>query len=222
MKMKLFDLVPGMRDTPVRRFRRGGTILYQGEVPRAAYVVKSGIVKVYNINNRGEEQISTFQMAGELFPTQWIFKVTSNALYYYEAMTDVELYAFSREELLDYIYSNSDVLRQTMEHYLLNYTHVLQRINALEQTRAADKIMFTLYSLMVRFGEETDPGLYTINVPLSHQNIADMVGLTRETTSLELSKLRREKVITYHGKFYTIERDRLTALIGEDNFKDRV
>lgn len=218
--MKILELIPEIRNYPVRRFRRGSTIVYQGEVPRSAYIVKTGAVKVYNINSLGEEQIITFEVEGDIFPSQWSFQFTSNALYYYEALGDCELYALPRAELLEHISSNPVISQHIMNYFLMNYTSALMRVAALEQAKAADKIMHTLYYLVTRYGVEDENGIYAIELALSHQLIADMVGLTRETASLELSKLKKQGIIEYKAKRYIVKREKLVNIIGEDNFKE--
>ncbi len=218
--MKFQEVIPAIKDYPVRQFRRGSTVMYQGEVPRTSYVVKSGAIKTYSINAVGEEQIALFLIEGDVLPAQWTFQLMPHSLYYYEAAVDSELYAVSRDDFLAFIFSSVELAKQATSYYINNYSYALMRINALEQTRAADKILHTLYSLMIRYGKNTGNGMYEIGLPLSHQLLADMVGLTRETTSLELSKLKRAKIISYKGRSYSVNRQAIVSRIGEDNFRD--
>ncbi len=52
-----------------------------------------------------------------------------------------------------------------------------------------------LYHIALRFHEGTDDE--TVIIPLTHQNIANLVGIARETASLELQSLRKEGYIGY-------------------------
>ncbi|MFI5275602.1 MAG: helix-turn-helix domain-containing protein, partial [Candidatus Saccharimonadales bacterium] len=52
---------------------------------------------------------------------------------------------------------------------------------------------------------------------LTHQALADMLGTTRETIALELSRLRREKVIDYRQQLYTIDKRKLLALRNDED-----
>src|SRR5690606_12821094 len=61
----------------VRSFKKRSILLYQGEAPRMAYVLKSGVVKLYTINNAGEEQIAAFHAKYDIFPSSWIFGKSS-------------------------------------------------------------------------------------------------------------------------------------------------
>ncbi|MEP7205259.1 MAG: cyclic nucleotide-binding domain-containing protein, partial [Candidatus Saccharibacteria bacterium] len=75
-----------------RFFSAGETILYQGELPRTAYVVKSGLIKMYSISANGEERIVDFNVGGEILASSWVFDNASSTLYYYQAIEDCDLY----------------------------------------------------------------------------------------------------------------------------------
>src|SRR3982751_2650871 len=85
--------------TTSRTFKKGSVVLYQGEAPRMAYVIKSGDVKVYTINNAGEEQVVTMHSSGDMFPGPWIFGKASVSQYYYEATSTCVILTLPRDEL---------------------------------------------------------------------------------------------------------------------------
>ncbi|HKX73515.1 MAG TPA: Crp/Fnr family transcriptional regulator [Candidatus Saccharimonadales bacterium] len=203
----------------LRTYKKGSILLYQGEAPRMAYVIKSGDVKVYTINDAGEEQIATFHGAGDVFPTPWLFGNAQTTMYYYETFSNAELLTVPRELLLEHLYKPEHI-RETTDYYVKNYTGMLMRVTALEQARAREKIMFTLYYLLHRYGRQIKVGIYEVDLPLTHSAMASLVGLTRETTTTELNKLKKEKVVSYDRKTMTIDKARLERSLGEDSFKD--
>jgi len=215
--MELEGLKAHFPDISTRVFKPGEMIYYQGELPHTAYVVKSGLVKMYSISANGEERIVDFNVEGELLASSWIFGNASSTIYYYQALQDCELYELSRSELLEYSYS-----KQAAPHMLdsltTQYTASLIRITALEQARARDKILFTFYYLLQRFGKEIVPGWYTIQLSLTHQMVADLVGLTRETTAVELNGIKKTKVLSYKRQKYLVHKNRLLKALGEDSF----
>jgi CRP/FNR family cyclic AMP-dependent transcriptional regulator len=204
----------------VRSFKKRSILLYQGEAPRMAYVLKSGVVKLYTINNAGEEQIAAFHAKNDIFPSSWIFGKSSTTLYYFEALTDCEVLTLPREELYKVLVAKPELLRSTLDYFVTNYTGLMMRVTALEQSRAREKIMFTLYYLLFRYGRPTKSGNYVIELGLTHSIIASLVGLTRETTTTELSKLKRQKVVDYNLHSYVVNKQKLERLLGEDSFQD--
>jgi CRP-like cAMP-binding protein len=215
------DFLDVIRPLSVNRtFKKRSILLYQGEVPRAAFYIVNGVVKTYSLNNAGEEQIVSFDVTGDIFPTPWIFGKSSNTLYYYEALTDCEVLTMPKDDLREAIDSSREFSKRLLEYYATNYTGLMMRVTALEQSRASEKIMFTLYYLLFRYGEQIKPGIFDINMQLTQSIIAGLVGLTRETTATELGKLRRAKILEYTTQKYTINKGALERALGEDNFSD--
>lgn len=215
------DIITALAPRATKKlFKKHSILLYQGEAPRRAYVLLSGTVKVYSINTAGEEQIATFQVRKDLFPSPWIFHKSSTTLYYYEALTDCEVLLLARDDFHTVLSENPQLSASALDYFAANYTGMMMRVTALEQSRARDKIMFTLYYLMFRYGIEAKPGVFVVDLGLTHSVIASLVGLTRETTTTELSKLKLQKVVTYTAHSYTIYKDKLERLLGEDSFSD--
>lgn len=202
-----------------RAFKKGSILLYQGEAPRMAYIIKTGHVKVYTINNAGEEQIVTFHSANDIFPSPWLFGKTATTQYYYETFSDCEVLTIPRDILLEKIYASPHA-PAIIDYLATNYIGMLMRVTALEQSRAREKIMFTLYQLLFRYGIESKPGIFTIDLPLTHSVIASLVGLTRETTTAELNNLKKQKIVSYIKRTYKVNKANLERALGEDNFQD--
>jgi CRP/FNR family transcriptional regulator, cyclic AMP receptor protein len=211
---------PFLKSLMTKKFRQGSILLYQGEVPQSAYIVRTGIVKLYNITTQGDERIAAFKIPGDLFPTTWSFEKVASAFYYYEAQTDGEMYVMEREAFRSFINTNPVAMAAVARHYLSKYAGSLMRITALEQPKASDKVLYTLYYLVQCYGQELRPGIVRVNIQLTQQMVADLIGLTRETTAAELVKLKKRGVLKYKGREYTIDREKLIQSIGEDNFKD--
>jgi CRP/FNR family transcriptional regulator len=208
-----------LKKYPARRLKKGWPLLYQGEVPRTAFVVKSGMIKVYDINTSGEEKVITFTNTDGILAPEWIFNKSSVSLYYADAFTDAEVHAVPRQQLHDLIYSNEAMLAFALNRYVNLYVGAQLHISALEQTRAAEKLLRILQWLSLRFGKEIKPNIFRIDIRLTHQDLAHMIGMTRETTAVELGKLRKQKVISYQNQRYILHVDKMQQIMGEDEFK---
>lgn len=141
-------------------------------------------------------------------------------MFYYEALEDTRLFTFSKDDLTK-VTSKDPKLLQPLMHFLSQqYTAQLVRITALGQSRAIEKISFTLYFLLYRYGIEKKPGIYTLSIKLSHLTIANLTGLTRESTSTNLKILKNKGVISYSRPAFTINKRKLENFIGEDGFRE--
>jgi CRP/FNR family transcriptional regulator len=211
---ELLALLP--QDAVKRLIKKRTILLYQGEVPRSAYIMVRGTAKVYRLNNYGEEQIVSFRMPGDIFPESWLFGRTSATLYYYEALEDCEVIAVEKSVLLKLIGSSPALQKRLLNYFINKHTSLLMQVTALGQSRAADKLLLMLFYLMFRYGKETKPGEFTITINLTHTTIGSLMGVTRETTSVELGKLRKKGVVSYAGKQLTIYRQPLEKLLGDE------
>lgn len=203
-----------------RTIKKRTILLYQGEVPRQAYIVQRGMVKVYRLGRNGDEQIIGFRMPGDLFPETWLFGKTSSALYYYEAMDDCEIITVERKVLLDHIDKTEGLKDELLTYFINSHASQLLQITALEQSRAADKLLLMLYYLLFRYAKQTSPGNYELRFHLTHTTLGNLIGLTRETTSVELGKLRRKGVVTYSGNQFVIHREKLEHFLAKESFND--
>jgi CRP/FNR family transcriptional regulator len=201
-----------------RKYSAGATILYQGEVPRSVHVVLRGAVRVFGISELGEEQIVTYHIGPDMFPVSWIFDKAPSTVFFYEALTDCEIALVDRASFLEHFRQDADASMALADSLATSYAAFLLRINALEQPKARQKLLYTLYYLCERYGVKAGHKT-TISLTLTHQQLASLVGLTRETTATQMNQLKREKLLTYSKQTYTVDTVKLLDMIGEDSFR---
>lgn len=201
-----------------RTVKKRSILIYQGEIPRQAYIVLSGVFKAYRLGNFGEEQIVGFRTKGDLFPETWVFNKTSSALYYYEALEDSEVLTVEKPVFLELLETHPEIKQEIFNYLVTSYTGLLMQITALEQSRAAEKLLLMMYYLMFRYGKETSAGVYRVDLKLTHTTLGSLMGLTRETTTMELGRLKRKKIVTYDSKGYIIYRQELERRLGDESF----
>lgn len=205
-----------------RSFKKGEIIIFQGEAPRSAFVVKSGIVKAYNLSVNGDEKPVAFYSSYDSFPGSWIYSKVPSAVYYYEAFTpDVVLYVVERDEYVNFIRSDADLLYNELQHYVTSQLGNSMRLNALQHSRASDKLVYTLHYLALSHGKTISPQLVEITLDLTHQDFANLTGLTRETAATELNKLKHQAVISYSKNMpYRLDLNKLMNLLNDEYIAD--
>jgi len=206
----------------VRNFKKGEIIIFQGEAPRSAYVVKSGTVKAYNLSVDGDEKPVAFYDHDNVFPGSWVYGKSASAVYYYEAFTpEVELYVIDRDEYISFIKKRPELLYHELERLLSDQLGGSLRLNALQHSRASDKLVYTLHYLALTHGKKLNDHSVEITLDLTHQDFANLTGLTRETAATELSKLKKRKIIDY-GKHqpYVLDMHQLNILLNDQFISD--
>ncbi len=213
-KQKLIDF---LEKFPTRAFQKGEIVVFQGEAPRYSFVIKSGIIKSYNLSSSGDEKPIEFIDPLGLFPAPWTFHRASSSFYYFEAFTDCALYCVPRDEYLEFVRHDATQLYGVLEGYMTLYIGSTMRFNALQHSRASDKLLYTLHYLTLTHGRPVSTGIVEITLSLTHQDFANLTGLTRETTATELNKLKTQGVISY-GKhtLYRIKIAKLHAAINDE------
>jgi CRP-like cAMP-binding protein len=206
-----------LRSYTLRKFKKGQTLLFQGEVPRYAYVVQSGTVKTYNISPLGEEQLVSLSSQYDILPEAWFLGEAAVAYYFYEAFSDCTVYAIPREELIEKVKESPEFAQHLLQRFMRLYVGASVHINALEQPRSRDKLIHLLHYLMMRFGDDMKKDKVKLGMRLTHQTLANMLGVTRETIATEIARLRREKVVDYKQQTYTINKTKLLQLRNDEN-----
>lgn len=211
-----------LQNYPLRTFKKGEIIIFQGEAPRSAYVVKEGVVKAYNLSMNGDEKPVAFYSPGETFPGSWVYGKVPSAIYYYETFTPlVSLYVVNREEYVSFIKRQPELLYAELERYVTDQLGKSMRLNALQHSRASDKLIYTLHFLALSHGRLVAPKQIEITLDLTHQDFANLTGLTRETAATELNKLKHLGVISYSKHTpYQLHLDKLMSMLNDQYITD--
>lgn len=184
-------------------YKKREIILRPEDVPSGVFIIKKGFVRFYTISESGEELTLVIFKRGDFFPILWAINNTPN-VQYFEAMTDVEVLRVRREKFVEFLKHNSEVEFEVLSKVSIRLEGLLERIEYLVFGNAYQKIASILVICGERFGEKKDGGIL-IKLILTHRDIANLIGLTRETTSLEIKKLERKKIIGHQGRLILIK-----------------
>ncbi len=199
---------------PTTQFEKGATILLKNETPEAVYAIKSGYVKGYDIDAAGGEQLVWLGAKGDFFPVVWAFSLSQNVQYFFSAFSDVVLHKIGKQDFLDFLGADHSALFEVTKKLASRLSDVSRHLNAAEKTKAEDKLVHTLYFLSHRFGHFNGKGdEREVLLPITHQDIGSLLGLTRETVTTGLKRLKDAGFITYDKTKFVIYQDKLEALL---------
>lgn len=184
-------------------YRRGQTIIRPEDTPQGIYYVKKGFVRVYNISEAGKETTLNLLTQGDCFPLVWAICESPNN-YFFEAYTNCILYRSPRGDLIRFLKNSKSELFNLIKTTLLSINSKLNIINYLLGGSAKTKVAATLYNLARQFDKKAAEKI-EINLPLTHNSIATLTGLTRETISLIMEEFVKEGIINYKGRKIVIE-----------------
>jgi CRP/FNR family cyclic AMP-dependent transcriptional regulator len=215
------SLIESLRTvSQIRSYKKGSAILFQGEIPRKAFIIRDGVVRAYTVKTSGEESTIALFTKNDIFPLPWLLDTTSNSLFYYEAVCDVRVMNVSKEDFHKTMTESKAQILEMLKYVNRQYTSLLVRITGLSQSRAIEKISFTFYYLLFRYGTETTDGMHKVDLKLNHLMIANLTGLTRESTTTNLKILREKGIIAYNRSSFSVNKRKLENFIGEDGFRE--
>ena len=187
-------------------FKKGETILRPDDKPSGVLYLKKGYTRVYSLSRDAQELTLIIFKAENIFPLMWAINNTPNT-YYLEAMTAAELYQAPREEFLNFIKQDNEVLFELTGRILTRFGGVLNRMEYAIFGHARSKVASIILICAERFGSKNEQVLSShslrnkkdiiIQVPLTHQDIANLIGVTRETVSIEMEALQKKGFLTF-------------------------
>lgn len=175
-------------------YKKGEFIIRPGESPPGIFYIEKGLVKAYDITKYGEENLLIIRHEREVFPLIWAITGKERQVIY-EALADVEVWRIDREDFLQLIRNNPEVLSALLDMTVELYRLHSERIINLEYRTVRERLISFLLTMSQRFGRKTKYGI-ELTVPLRQQDIASSINATRETTSRELSLLEKQGLIS--------------------------
>ena len=180
-------------------YKKNEVILRGDEIPSGIFFLSKGFVKNYSFSENGDEFTFIIYRKSDFFPIAWTFNDTRKP-YFIETVTPCVIYKRDRSEFLDYLKANPDVLLYIVSKITRRFDGLLERMEHMAFGNAYKKVCSILYVLSERFGKETKSKTLFISMPLTHKDLANLLGVARETVSVEIAKLKKEKIIKNAGK----------------------
>lgn len=175
-------------------YKKGETILRSGDLAQGVYLLKKGFVKLCSVSEQGKELTLIIYRPGEFFPVVWAFFGRRASIYSFETLTSVDIQRAPREEFMEFLTSNPDVFMDVTKHIITRFQIALRRMEYLTFGNASSQLASVLLICAKDFGTAIDAGI-EIQVPFTHKDLANLVGVTRETVSIELKKFERAGLI---------------------------
>ena len=203
-QLKIFSEISSERTHTNRE-----NIFLQQEISTNLYNITEGNVKIYHLLSDGRIQIIGFLYPGDFFGAYKKGKYNYSA----EAIGDVRLCVFKQEVLDKYLGKNMNLAKELLHMISHELTLAQDRIGVLGKMNANErmaKFILNISNQRARIGWQDNP----ISLPMTRQDIADYLGLTLETVSREITKLKTTNIIkVMNSKQFFINNKNELALI---------
>lgn len=191
-------------------FKKREIILRAGDPIPGIYFLKRGYVRLFTVSPEGEELTLIIFKQGDIFPITWAvdgFSRASAKNYYLETLTNCELKRASKSSFINFIKSNQDALFDLTFRLSERLNGLLLRAESFVFGDAGSRVASILLICAERFGKKTEQGV-EIQVPLTHSDTASLIGVARETASIEIKKFEKKGLIGYRGRLLVIKNAR--------------
>lgn len=190
----------------IRRFKKNGVILYEENTNQVMYIILSGKVKVLQTTEDGKEIILAIHKAGDFFGE--ISLIDSLTMPASVVATEESIVAIiSKKDFYTILHSQGKVVEDLLLIMCSRLRESWRKMQILSLNNAAQKIRMLFLMLSQDHGKKTVDGLM-LDIKLTHQDIANMVGITRETVTRILDKwLVDEDIRVIKKKFMLLSND---------------
>ncbi len=199
------ELLALAKITMERRFEAGEIIFLEGDTPEWFYIVASGRVKAFKQTSSGREFTIAFFGPGEIFGEVAVFEnkpypASASA----QSAGETAVLGVKREDLLTFLAKQPQVALRIIGVLGERLRNAQSRLGDMAGERAVSRLAGVLLMLSSKMGSE---------LPFTRQEIADMTGMTTETTIRIMTRLKDGGIIqSTRGKIIIANEAKLKAL----------
>src|SRR5436305_6105741 len=194
-------------------YPKGSLLFVEGEMPRGIFILCSGRAKLTTSSSEGKTLIVKIAEPGEVLGVSATilgktYEVSA------ETIEPAQLNFIKRDDFLKFLNTNAEACMHTAQQLSEKYHSAQREIRSLGLSQTtAEKLARLLLDWVLNDGEMTPKGT-RLKVLLTHEEIAQMIGTTRETVTRLLSDFKRKKIIDVKGStLMVLNREDLESMV---------
>lgn len=196
----LFGIAPLFTQMKVKK----ETILFEeGDVGEELFLIQSGVVKIYRLDEAKEVTLALFR-DGDFFGEMSLLSSGMTRSATAETMAASTLYVLGRTAFTSFMEKSPRLCLKLLETTMQRLRHANDQIYDLTFLGVRSRIIKTILRLSEQHGIATSDGLL-IDVKLTHQQLANIVGTVRESVTKILQELLDDDLIHIDKKLITLK-----------------
>lgn len=176
-----------------RSFDKGDTIFSEGEIFDKLFIINSGSMKVYKYTKDGKEQILYILKEGEFLGDLNLLKKDTFS-FSATALENINICIIHKDDFDTLMNSNPNISIKVLEYAHDRITSLENLVQTLTTKDVEVRLATLLLNLSKTFGIKTTKGI-EITLSLTREDMANFIGVTRETISRKLSHFQNENII---------------------------
>jgi CRP/FNR family transcriptional regulator, cyclic AMP receptor protein len=194
-------------------YPQGAVLFVEGQAPRGVFIICGGRVKLSTTSRDGHTLILRISQAGEVLG---LHATVSGKPYELTAETlqPCQLDFIRREDFLRFLRNHADACLNAAKHLSRNCQSAYDLIRALGLSHSVSEKVARLLLEWSSDGEDTKDGI-RIKVSLTHEEMAQLIGTSRETVTRILAEFREKQLAHLRGSTLLIKnKAALEKLVG--------
>ena len=183
-----------------RRVPKNQTIVEEGLSGDYMYVIREGQVKVTKLSGDGREKILELLGPGDFFGEMSLLDDAPRSASV-KSLTETHILALSRPDFLKELRRNPDLGMAVIQELTRRVRQMDEQASSLSFQRVRERTQ----GLLVRLAkDDVSQNGRRVTPPLTHQQIADMIGTSRETVTRIVKRLKDQGWLEQEGKHYLV------------------
>jgi CRP/FNR family transcriptional regulator, anaerobic regulatory protein len=181
-----------------RKYEKGEALILEEQPSDTLFIIKQGHVKLLKTTPQGKEQILHILSNGDFFGELNIFNSDELSNFSAYALKKTEICMFTKEDMEHLVRNNPDISLKLLKTVTKRLAHAENLAQSLATKDPEIRIVHMILELVDKYGK-TVQGQIKVELPLSREELANYVGVTRETISRKFSKFERLGIIEIKG-----------------------
>ncbi len=196
-----------------RKYKKGELIFLEGNKLEGLYIINHGKIKIFKYTKEGKEQILYILSEGDFIGELSLLN-TEEVSYYAEAMAPVNICLIKKSDFDEILNQKPQISLRILEVISQRLSKLEGLVQSLGTKDVEARIAQMLLDLKAEYGIEAADYI-ELTIPLTREDMANYIGVTRETISRKLSSLQEEGIIKLVGnkKILILDADALKDYI---------
>jgi len=186
-------------------FHKKGSIIFRlGDAADRVFMIERGLVKIFRLTTDGRHiAVGSIRHPGELMGLAEALQGGERSCYA-GAINDVELVVVRRDDFQEMLLCEPHLAIKIARMLATRMREAESSIHELVSRSVPGRLAAMLIKLGRRYGEQMDGGGTRINLNLTHEELASMIGSSRQTVTSLMAMFRDENSISVKGKEISI------------------
>ena len=192
----------------ILRFKGNAIIYSQGDPSESIFYIQKGRVKLHVLSEHGKEAVVAIMEAGQFFG-EGCLNGEAARVATAVSLGDSAIVSISKQAMRETL-NNEPGFAQRFVTYLVTRTSRVEEDLIDQLFNSSERRLARLLLLLAHFGKEgpSEP----IDVKISQETLAEMIGTTRSRVSHFMNKFRKLGFISYNGKIH-VHKSLLNAVL---------